>query len=742
VPFTAVSSLGGLPVQGKVLLIGKDALTAEESQSSRLAAWASVGRTVVVLEQKNPLRYQGLPAAMEPDTNDGRTGFIEDDTHPVFANLTNRDFFTWNGGKEIVYRNAYEKPTRGAKSLLQCDNRLARTALAEVPTGKGLILVSQLLIGETLAENAVAQQLLTNLLNYAVTYKQEFRPVASATAANPQLEAALNAVGVRHETASDPLKALAKPGSIAVVAATPGNLKTLATNLPAVRKFTEGGGWLVFSGLTPEGLADYNRIVGVDHMIRPFRRERVTFPARRSPLTAGLSTADIVLSSGQRINNFTNDTYLAGDAFSYVVDYDDVAPFAKLPEPSYWGNSDADNDRNPYNIVNGFTSSDGWQLIFSMWAGPNGKPQVPMTLPKPQEIVEVEWTGNAFYYPTSKFELVFDGANKAVFTPTPNNETQTFPVPAGRRGKEILVKITDWEKVKEPSVVGIDNIRLKAKRTPEFYRTVKPLLNIGAMLSYERGKGGIVLCNVLFQETEAVPENRRKKQNILATVLRNLKAPFSGGASIIAGAALKYEPIDLSKQANQYRDDKGWFGDKAFTFKDMPTGRQVFGGVPYQIYDFPTSPVPTAVMLGGSGVPNNLPDAVRGIPVNRKADALFFLQSARLDTRRNDREVREKRQYEMARYVITYADGQKATVPLYAEIDIDEYKQQGTPRALPGAQIAWTRAYEGTPFAAVAYAKQWDNPRPNVAIQSIDLEYGMDRRGVPVLLAVTAASAR
>jgi hypothetical protein len=268
------------------------------------------------------------------------------------------------------------------------------------------------------------------------------------------------------------------------------------------------------------------------------------------------------------------------------------------------------------------------------------------------------------------------------------------------------------------------------------------LLNIGAMLSYERGKGGIVLCNVLFQETEAVPENRRKKQNILATVLRNLKAPFSGGPGIIAGAALKYEPIDLSKQANQYRDDKGWFGDKAFTFKDMPTGRQIFSGVPYQIYDFPTSPVPTAVMLGGPGIPNNLPDAVRSIPVNRRADALFFLHTARIDQRRNEREVREKKQYEMARYVVTYADGQKVAVPVYAEIDIDEYRQQGTPRALPGAQIAWTRAYDGTPFVAVAYAKQWDNPRPNIAIQSIDLEYGKDRRGVPVLLAVTAVSAR
>jgi beta-galactosidase len=79
-------------------------------------------------------------------------------------------------------------------------------------------------------------------------------------------------------------------------------------------------------------------------------------------------------------------------------------------------------------------------------------------------------------------------------------------------------------------------------------------------------------------------------------------------------------------------------------------------------------------------------------------------------------------------------------VPIDAEMNVDDYRQEA-PRALPGAQIGWTRRYEGTPYTAVAYVQQWDNPRPRVAIQSIDLEYGPDRRGVPVLLALTAADA-
>jgi hypothetical protein len=223
-------------------------------------------------------------------------------------------------------------------------------------------------------------------------------------------------------------------------------------------------------------------------------------------------------------------------------------------------------------------------------------------------------------------------------------------------------------------------------------------------------------------------------------VLRNLKAPFAGGRTIIAGAKLAYEPLDLSKQANQYRTDRGWFGDRAKTFAELPGGRRTLAGVPFVIHDFPTSPVPTVVMLGGSGVPGGLPDAVRGIPVNRKADALFFLQAARIDRRRDDREVREHKAFELARYVVTYTDGQTATVPIRSEIDVDDYRQRVlTP--LPGAQIGWSRRYPDTDLYAVAYVQQWTNPRPGVEVRSIALVYpDGERRGVPALIAVTAAT--
>ncbi len=105
----------------------------------------------------------------------------------------------------------------------------------------------------------------------------------ACTEGDAPLAKALDAIGLHYTKAADPLQGAQHAGrTLAVVAATPANLKTLAANRDKVEQFTKTGGWLVFHGLTPEGLADYNKIVGFDHMIRPFRRERVTFPPSRA----------------------------------------------------------------------------------------------------------------------------------------------------------------------------------------------------------------------------------------------------------------------------------------------------------------------------------------------------------------------------------------------------------------------------------------------------------------------------
>jgi beta-galactosidase len=360
-PFTAVASLDDLPAKGKVILVGRNALDKINSTSSLLAACAANGRRVIVLEQAHPLRYQGLPADMSADQNQGTTAFAEDLGHPVLRGLAQKDFFTW-GADETVYRNAYHKPVRGARSLVQCHNLLQNSALAEVPVGEGLMLLCQLAVGEKLATNAVAQRLFCNLVDYAGEYRLEHRTVAACVGDDEQFAKALDAMGLVYASVDSPLQALEGNGSrIAIVAATPGNLKALVGALDRVRAFTKAGNWLFFHGLTPEGLDDYNRIVDVDHMIRPARRERVGFPTVRSPLLSGLSLSDVVLYSSERIFPWTQGSYVAHDMFTYVLDFEDVAPFFDFPPYNF-----ERADGNSSNMVNGMVSADAWKYIVNM----------------------------------------------------------------------------------------------------------------------------------------------------------------------------------------------------------------------------------------------------------------------------------------------------------------------------------------------------------------------------------------
>ena len=182
--------------------------------------------------------------------------------------------------------------------------------------------------------------------------------------------------------------------------------------------------------------------------------------------------------------------------------------------------------------------------------------------------------------------------------------------------------------------------------------------------------------------------------------------------AVIAGANLKYQPVDLSKQANQYRDEKGWFGDKAVHLRrpaDRPAdlrGRAVPG---LRLPDLAGADGRDARRAGRPEQARRR--EIRGIPVNRKADALFFLHAARIDQppqRAGGQGEEAVRDGPLRRHLRRRPDGER---PDLAEIDVDDYRQK-TPAALPGAQIAWTRPYEGTDFSAVAYAKQWNNPRP------------------------------
>jgi len=730
IPFSDLPGLDHLPASANVLIIGKDGLDTAASTSSAFAGWASFGKVVIVLEQKNPLTFQGLPGKMMPAENAGCIGFPDDISSPLLADLAEKDFIDW-GSDGILYRNAYSKPTSGGRSIIQCDMRLANSGMVEMSSGNGILILSQLTIADHLATSIVAQRLLLNMLHYADHFKLTYRDTVVVADSDPQFKKAVDAIGLKYAPAGDAMAAIARPGTIALLDASPACLRDLAAVPARITAFTAAGGWIVLNNLTPDGLADFDKLVGVAHIIRPFNPEKVTWPKIRNPLSAGISGIDLAMGNGQQIVPWQAGEWPDPNSFSYVVDLDDIAPFCTSTYYR-WGNA-----------INNFTQADGaWQLIENL--APD-KAVVPMVLPRAEKLLELTWVSDVNYQGTTRIQLTVNGKDY-LFDTVPDDSPQTFPIPGQPTASAATLSVVGWTRnpakmageKRDVALVGIDNIYLKVARPDSYYRNVRPLLNIGSIVEYPMGTGGVLLCNIKFRDAEENPANVSKKRNLLSGILHNLKAPFSGGKTLIAGGDLTFTPIDISAQANQYRGDKGWFGDKGHTFANLPSGNQMLANVAYDIYHFSTSIVPEAIMLGGSNVPGNLPAQVTGIPVNQKADALFFLQAARIDAPRRADEIRDFKKYEMADYVIHYADGEDENVPVYSEISVANYLQP-SPTAIPKAQIAWVGPYADGSGCAVAYSMQWDNPHPDVAITSIDFVYGPDRRGVPALLALTAA---
>jgi beta-galactosidase len=735
-PFREVASLDDLPSKLKLLVVGPDALTPRQATDPRWVALAAAGARVLMLDQDNPLHYQALPADLEPTPPTGRIGFPENLEHPAFDGLGKEDFFCWSGD-HVVYRNAYKKALRGARSLLQCDDELSCTALAECPVQGGLLVVSQAAVGSRLDSDPVAGRLFDNLLRYCLGY----RPVAKTTVAVlPEGDLRLkllDGIGLRYRRAGDVRAALADPKADIVVAdASPANLRALASAPEPLQAFTGRGGYLMLWGLTPEGLADFNKVVGLHHVLRPFRLERVTLPAVRDPLLAGLTARDVVLESTERIYPWSGDRYPANDTFTYVVDLDDIAPFARSDRYAHgWSQ-----------MTNGLTSADSWKFIFYHELKNDPHPKWSAELPHEEEVEAFSIILNTHYQVITKLRLLFDGREEDAVTLDlrPAAELrQDFKLSPPRKCRRITLEPMAFDTRGKQPTTGVDNIWIKVKRGRRYQREVVPLLNIGALVKYRLVKGGVILNELRVSASEPNPVNGEKKQAIVAALLRNLGAAFASGRTLVAGYNLKYTPVPLDEKCTQYLTrDRGWL-DTPGDLRRLPVGAQKLAGVDYFVRDFKTSPLPACIMLAGPGARGAMPAAVRDIPVGRKADLLFFLHTFH---RTKEWRPSDKDRVPPAvfRYVIHYDDGRTTQVPVRYERGVGHWVAE-RPQGRPEAAVAWAAPLPGDPGRqAVVYQMSWPNPRPGVPIRSIDVCY--DERvgngyGVPVVLAITAARA-
>ncbi|MFW6189254.1 MAG: hypothetical protein ACOC7T_02375, partial [Planctomycetota bacterium] len=747
VPFARVSSLDDVEEAGegwRLLIVGPDALSRRRATDQRWWSLAARGKRVLVLDQEYPLHYTAVPADFEVSDYVGRIAFMENVDHPIFRGLKQKDFRTW-AEDHVVYRNAYRKASRGARSLMQCDQNLNYSAIAECPVQDGLMLLCQAVVGSKLRTDPVAQRLFDQMVNYALSYQLAQRPTAMVAKAGSEKFELLSGTGVNFERVDNPVQAIESGAyEIVVVDATARNMRRLAAAAGRVRRFAEAGNWVMVWGVTPETIDQFNELAGVQHLIRPFRVEKVQIPTPRDGLMAGLSQRDVVMSTGRRIQAGSSNEHPSGDGFTYVVDYRDVAPFADWPTPQEMGKPEGagGNDHDPMNLVNGFDDKLNWRYAFTIIMERGDHTHWTIELPREEAITGFKLDPRRTFHHLRRIKLTFDGNPDSsivldVDDPDAPQEYDFEP----RRAREVTFDLTAWDEVSDRDIIGLDNLWLYAERPRRFRRKVEPLLNIGTLVKYPMGRGGLILNQVKVMDSEPLPINAQKKKTIVSALLQNLGASFSGKRVLLPGEGLEYEPVSLEGYCNLYlTSEEGWpVGDRDLSH--LPLDRQEFAGVVYNIRNFKTSPLESAIGLGRHRRFRG-GNAVEGIEVNRTADALFFLHTMIEKRQWRPRRREDREPPVVLRYVVHYTDGETEEVPVRYNRGAADWRQE-KPAGLKDAALAWSAPFPDAEDGerAAIYAMQWNNPRPEAEVRSIDVKLGEEgaRYALPVVLGITTA---
>ncbi len=189
----------------------------------------------------------------------------------------------------------------------------------------------------------------------------------------------------------------------------------------------------------------------------------------------------------------------------------------------------------------------------------------------------------------------------------------------------------------------------------------------------------------------------------------------------------KCVPLDLRKAVNMHFRDEvagdkkgGWFDQGGNDFANMPLGRRIFAGVPFEIISPDRNNGKGVVILYGT--PRDyFPKEVCGIPIGRKAAKLYFLHTMGWDS---DGKVMT--------YRIHYADGSITDVPVMGKRDIGGWWGADP---LPNAKIAVETSNAEKDLVNMQCFR-WINPHPEKEIRSLDL-ISAQTEAVPAIAAVT-----
>lgn len=204
--------------------------------------------------------------------------------------------------------------------------------------------------------------------------------------------------------------------------------------------------------------------------------------------------------------------------------------------------------------------------------------------------------------------------------------------------------------------------------------------------------------------------------------------------------AREFRLLDISGFCNANTVDSrrrdGWMGEgPQYDLRSLPTGVAWVGHIPFSIVKPEENHDRACIMLADETTPTDLyPEGVYEIAVGLKTPALYFLQTCSVPQSRERKLYATHNPGAVGHYIVNYADGEQAKIPLVYLANIHDWNGQRGPAQAVGV---WEGRTEGGALISIG-AVRWDNTRPDVAITSIDFASAVTQVR-PVLLAVTAA---
>jgi len=282
---------------------------------------------------------------------------------------------------------------------------------------------------------------------------------------------------------------------------------------------------------------------------------------------------------------------------------------------------------------------------------------------------------------------------------------------------------------------------------PPTLESAHKLIEPGLLVKIPVGRGVILFDTLLWPAALATEYD--KIVQLVGSLAMNVGAtvePNSDAENFV------YTPVDISKQANMGFYDPtandgvgGWTDDglndmRFFLINHVGKGgglengmdvaveamppQVTFLGRTFAMIDPKKNDGKSVISLRGGDHGAKLPVGAEGIPVNQRADRLWFVQAAGWTGPANQ---------PIAKYVIHYVDGSTVEFPIRNGREVGDWWNPA-PQSL--AQVAWSgRNLKHSPVGM--YLTSWTNPTPGKTIRSIDV-IGNQSDAQFVVVAITA----